>query len=73
MEELSESIEINRAWGKDSRLPSPILGRNVPRKPRLVGGMKGYDMKGNYLCSTLLATACPGSPSLWPGLQFYKD
>ena len=57
MEELSESIEINRAWGKDSRLPSPILGRNVPRKPRLVGGVKGYDMKGNYLSGKLQPVA----------------
>jgi hypothetical protein len=31
MEEPSERIEINRAWEKDSRLPSPILGRYVLR------------------------------------------
>jgi hypothetical protein len=28
MEELPERIKINRAWEKDSRLPSPILEFN---------------------------------------------
>ena len=65
MEEPSERIEINRAWEKDSRLPSPILGRNVPRKPRLAGGVKGYNMKGNYLS---------GKPRPVTGeLQFNRD
>ena len=29
---------------------SPLrnLGRDVPRKPRLAGGVKGYNMKENY-------------------------
>ena len=65
MEELPEWIKINRAWEKDSRFPSPILGRNVPRKPRLEGGAKGYDMKGNYLS---------GKPRPVAGeLQFNRD
>ena len=32
--------------------------RNVPRKPRLVGGAKGHDMK---------ETSSSGSPALWAG------
>ena len=27
----------------------PWLDRNVPRKPRLVGGVKGHNIKGHYL------------------------
>jgi hypothetical protein len=26
-----------------------VFGRNVPRKPRLAGGVKGHNMKRNYL------------------------
>ena len=36
--------------------PPPSHGRNVPRKPRLVGGVKGHNMND---------TSFPGSPALW--------
>jgi len=34
------------------------VDRNVPRKPRLVGGVKGHNMN---------ETSSPGSPTLWVG------
>jgi hypothetical protein len=34
------------------------FGRNVPRKPRAVRGVKGHNIKN---------TTLPGSPGLWPG------
>jgi hypothetical protein len=34
------------------------IGRNVPRKPRLVGGVKGHNIN---------ETSFPGSPALWAG------
>jgi hypothetical protein len=39
-------------------LEGESLGRNVPRKPRLVGGVKGHNMNEISL---------PGSPALWAG------
>jgi len=36
----------------------PLFDRNVPRKPRLVGGVKGHNMN---------ETSFPGSPALWAG------
>ena len=41
--------------------------RNVPRNPRLVGGVKGHNMNGISFAHILFATACPGSSGLWPG------
>ena len=47
--------------------------RQVPRKPRLVGGVEGPNgsrgtMKNEIsFARILLATACPGSPVLWAG------
>ena len=38
--------------------PVSVIGRNVPRKPRLVGGVKGHNMNDNTL---------PGSRALWAG------
>jgi hypothetical protein len=37
---------------------SKSFGRNVPRRPRLVGGVKGHNMN---------ETSFPGSPALWAG------
>ena len=34
------------------------IGRNVPRKPRFVGGVKGHNVEENTL---------PGSATLWAG------
>ena len=34
------------------------IGRNVPREPRFVGGVKGHDVEENPL---------PGSVALWAG------
>jgi hypothetical protein len=34
------------------------VGRNVPRKPRLVSGVKGHNMN---------EISFPGSPALWAG------
>jgi hypothetical protein len=34
------------------------IGRNVPCKPRFVGGVKGHDVEENTL---------PGSAALWAG------
>jgi hypothetical protein len=39
----------------------------VPRKPRLVGGVKGHNQNEISLAHILFATACPGSPALWAG------
>jgi hypothetical protein len=57
-------------------------GRKVPRKPRLVGGVKGNNIKGNYLtgkphpkgrgashCLCPSVVRPPGSPSLKGGMQ----
>jgi len=51
-----------------------LVGRNVPRKPRLAGGVKsirpdhgGHNMNEISLARIRLATACPGSPALWAG------
>jgi hypothetical protein len=41
-----------------SRSSKQIFDRKVPRKPRLVGGVKGHNM--NEISS-------PGSPALWAG------
>jgi len=43
------------------------FGRKVPRKPRLVGGVKGHNMNETSFARIWLATACPGSPALWAG------
>jgi len=43
------------------------IDRNVPRKPHLVGGVKGHNMNEISFARILLATACPGSPALWAG------
>ena len=43
------------------------VDRQVPRKPRLLGGVKGHNINGISLAHILLATACPGSPALWAG------
>jgi hypothetical protein len=45
--------------------PVSVIGRNVPRKPRPVGGVKGHNMNETSFARILLATACPGSPALW--------
>jgi hypothetical protein len=50
-----------------------VFDRQVPRKPRLVGGVERPNgsrgtMKNEIsLARILLATACPGSPALWAG------
>ncbi len=43
------------------------FGRNVPRNPRLLGGVKWHNMNEISLARILLATACPGSLALWAG------
>ena len=51
---------MNSSWKSvthESRLSGEI-GRNVSRKPRLVGGAKGHNMK---------EISSPGSPALWAG------
>jgi len=57
----------------------PWFDRQVPRKPRLVGGggetqwvekpngSRGTIKNDISLARILLATACPGSPALWAG------
>ena len=41
--------------------------RSVPRKPRLVGEVKGHTMNEISFARLLLATTCPGSPAPWAG------
>jgi hypothetical protein len=41
-----------------------MLDRNVPRKPRLVGGVKGHHMN---------EISFPGSPALWAGSFTLSD
>src|SRR4030042_3469855 len=40
------------------------VGRNVPRKPRLVGGVKGHNMNVISFARISLAASRPGSPAL---------
>ena len=44
--------------------PKGIFGRSVPRKPRLVGGVKGHNMN---------ETSSPGSPALWAGSFTFQE
>jgi len=46
---------------------SHLFDRQVPRKPCLLGGVKVHIEKDISFARILLATACPGSPGLWPG------
>ena len=39
-----------------------ILGRNVPRKPRLGGGVEGHNMQETSSAHILFATDVPGKP-----------
>jgi hypothetical protein len=42
-------------------------GRSLPHNPRPASGVKGHNMNETSFAHILLATACPGSPSLWAG------
>ena len=43
---VTSGLSVALASQRERDLP---FGRNVPRKPRLVGGVKGHNMKRNYL------------------------
>jgi hypothetical protein len=43
------------------------IDRQVPRKPRLVGGVKGHNINEISFPHFPLATTCPGTPALWAG------
>ncbi len=47
---------------------SHSFGRQVLRPAKSgIGGVKGHNQKDISFARFLLATACPGSPCLWPG------
>ena len=47
--------------------PKILLDRQVPRKPRLLGGVKGHNINEISLAHILFAAARPGSAALWAG------
>jgi hypothetical protein len=51
------SIDLSRP-GLQSGKVEGLSDRNVPRKPRLVGGVEGHNMN---------EISFPGSPALWAG------
>jgi hypothetical protein len=55
----SDVTRLKKGTGFFFRLAALVCDRNVPRKPRLVGGVKGHNMS---------EISFPGSPALiWAG------
>ncbi len=57
-------IKSSTPYGLSTLSDQRLCGRQVPRKPRLVGGVKGHNQKEISLAHILFATACPGSPAV---------
>ena len=48
-------------------MPTGLLDRQVPREPRLIGGVKGHNFKSISLLAFRSPLRAPGSLGLWPG------
>jgi hypothetical protein len=61
---MTEAKNGRREIGNGRFRREGALDRQVPRKPRLVGGVKGHNQDD---------ISFPGSPGLWPGsFTFFK-